>query len=98
MPFRIVSPVVKEPEQLVEISERALFDQKLWKLSRENQGHLIRRIEGYDITEDKYGMSYLYRLQKGRTTTKQGEHSGYSSWAALEAAGRLKKVGDPCTK
>ncbi len=96
--MRIVpKPVESEPEVAVSTTQ-AEFDKKRWKASRENPGHLIKRIDGYDITEDKYGMSYLYRLPKGRTTTAQGEHSGYSNWQALEAAGRLKKVGDPCTK
>lgn len=70
------------------------FDKKLWKLSRERPGFLIRRIDGYDITEDKYGISYLFRLKGGATTTTQGEHSGYYNWLALEAAGRFKKVGE----
>lgn len=94
-PLRLVPQQV--PEQVPASEIKAEFDGKRWKVSRERSGHLIKRIEGYDITEDKYGISYLFRLPKGRTTTKQGEHSGYLNWAALEAAGRLKKVGDLCT-
>lgn len=85
-PFRLVR--TEEPSS-PEI--KAEFDINLWKPSREKSGYVIERISGYDITEDKYGMSYLYRLPKGRTTTDKGEHSGYLNWAALEAAGRFKK-------
>lgn len=86
IPFRRLS--IPEP------SPSHQFDKKLWKASREKPGHLIRRIKGYDITEDKYGISYLFRLPGGATTTNQGEHAGYYNWLALEAAGRLKKVGE----
>lgn len=84
-PFRLVPPQVPEPEI------KAEFDINLWKPSRENPGHVIERIDGYDITEDKYGISYLFRLPGGETTTDKGEHSGYLNWSALEASGRLKK-------
>ncbi len=91
LPLRIVpKPVEPKPEEPTPATQGE-FDINLWKPSRENPGHVIKRIDGYDITEDKYGISYLYRLAGGGTTTEQGEHSGYLNWQALEAAGRLKK-------
>lgn len=97
-PLRPEDPEDQEPPlRVIPGMVEPIYDKKRWKLSREKPGFLIKRIVGYDITEDKYGISYLFRLPKGRTTTDQGEHSGYSNWLALEAAGRLKKVGDPCT-
>ncbi|HMV87941.1 MAG TPA: hypothetical protein PLD20_24455 [Blastocatellia bacterium] len=87
-------PVIPFPKPRLVPPAQASFDKKAWKLSREKPGCLIRRIKGYDITEDKYGISYLYRLPGGATTTQQGEHAGYYNWLALEAAGRLKKVGE----
>lgn len=86
--------VVNFPKLKIVPASVAPYDKKLWKLSREKPGCLIQRISGYDITEDKYGISYLFCLPGGSTTTSQGEHSGYYNWLALEAAGRLQKVGE----
>lgn len=72
------------------------FDRKIWKRSRERPGFLIRRIKGYDISEDKYGVSYLFvtgRQPKKRTSADfaSHEHAGFFNWQALEKIGRLVK-------
>lgn len=75
------------------------FDNKLWKPSRVKPGLLIRRIRGYQISEDEYGVSYLFVIsnRNGRKRTKSNparyEHSGFFNWLALDAAGRTMKVG-----
>lgn len=72
---------------------------KLWKMSRVKPGLLIRRVRGYQISEDEYGVSYLFVVsnRKGRKRTKSDparyEHSGFFNWQALDAAGRTMKAG-----
>lgn len=75
----------------------AYFDLKNWKRSAKNPGHLIRRIKGYDISEDEYGVSYLFvvsrRGGKKRTSanSEKYEHAGFFNWSALITAGLLAK-------
>lgn len=70
-------------------------DRSLWKESREKPGHLIRRIKGYDIVEETYGVKYLYVVDRSPKKTSADftlyEHAGYFTWAALEKAGRVVK-------
>lgn len=71
------------------------YDAKKWKRSRERPGWLIRRIKGYSISEDKYGVSYLFVLSRkpDRTSADMLSYpfAGFFNWVALEDAGRLKK-------
>lgn len=67
-----------------------------WKASAKRPGFLIRRISGYDIAEDEYGVSYLKVIErhpKKKTSADftKYEHAGFFTWAALEACGRLHK-------
>ena len=70
---------------------------KKWKASRTKAGWLIKRIPKYDISEDEYGVSYLFVLtRKPNKKTSADftlyEHAGFFSWDALEASGRLVKA------
>lgn len=72
------------------------FDRKKWKRSRVKKGYLIRRIKGYDISEDEYGVSYLYVITRGpskKTSADFGlyEHAGFMNWATLTNNHRLAK-------
>ena len=74
------------------------FDRKKWKRSRVKSGYLIRRIKGYDISEDEYGVSYLYVIsrQPSKKTSADFslyEHAGFSTWHSLEVSGRLVLEG-----
>jgi hypothetical protein len=67
---------------------------KKWKKSAKREGWLIKRIKGYDIAEDQYGVSYLYvvtRDPKKQTSADCTlyEHAGFFTWKALEVSGRL---------
>lgn len=77
---------------------RYSFDVKQWKLSRFKAGFLIRRIRGYKITEDAYGVSYLGVLQwaPDRTTTDKTRFplAGYSTWEQLAEMDRLRQIED----
>lgn len=80
----------------VTIHSSAFFDDDRWKRSRVRKGYLIARIQGYDIVESEYGVSYL--KVTGRKPKKQTsadfsihEHAGFFTWAALQAGGRLVK-------
>lgn len=64
------------------------FDRKKWKRSRVKKGYLIRRIKGYDISEDEYGVSYLFvvaRKPSKKTSADYGvyEHAGFANWKGL---------------
>lgn len=74
------------------------FDRKRWKRSRVKNGYLIRRIKGYDISEDEYGVSYLYvitRNPKKKTSADFSiyEHAGFFTWHTLEVSGRVVPEG-----
>jgi len=64
-----------------------------WKRSRERVNALIKRIPGYSIVEDRYGVSYLYVLSWSPSRTKVDKNrypcSGYLNWKALETAGLI---------
>ena len=67
-----------------------------WKKSAKRPGALIKRVQGYDIAEDEYGVSYLYvvtRTPKKRTSADfaKYEHAGFFTWKALEMSGKLRK-------
>lgn len=71
-----------------------------WKASRERPGWQIKRIKGYDISENVYGVTYLKVLRrKPRKITNadfcKHPHAGFFPWKALEISGRLLTVGSP---
>jgi hypothetical protein len=69
------------------------YDRNQWKRSAKKPGWLIRRIEGYNISEDEYGVSYLFVLERNpdRVTADWmiGPFAGFFNWQALEDSGRL---------
>jgi hypothetical protein len=75
----------------------AEYDEKRWKLSRikASEGVLIKRIKGYDLVENEYGVAYLKRLggrNKTSADTLTYPFAGFFNWQALAVAGRLSKV------
>ncbi len=72
-----------------------LYDNKIWKRSRVKKGWLIRRIEGYSISETEYGVHYLFVISRkpDRTSGDMTQHplAGFFNWQALQDAGRLVK-------
>lgn len=72
-----------------------VFDNKKWKRSAKKAGYLIKRLAGYSISEDEYGVSYLFVLSRkpDRTSADSLTYplAGFFNWAALETAGRLKR-------
>lgn len=72
-----------------------VYDSKKWKRSAKRAGWLIKRLPGYQISEDEYGVSYLFVLSRkpDRTSADWLTYplAGFFNWAALEASGRLKK-------
>lgn len=100
MPW-VAEPVI-EPAAPIETVLRLIQPKvdpksKEWKKSRKRPGYLIRRIPGYDISEDEYGASYLFVVSRrgGKKSTSadptQYEHAGFFNWATLEVAGRMVK-------
>lgn len=69
-----------------------------WKASRYRPGARIKRISGYKIVEDVYGVSYLYRTgsRPERTQVDRAKYpfSGYQNWQSLATAGLLKEEID----
>ena len=63
---------------------------KGWKKSRVQHGFLIKRIPGYTIVEDSYGVSYLFVLSRkpDRTRVDKSKYpaSGYFNWRGLKHA------------
>jgi len=74
----------------------AEYDNKRWKLSRvkASEGVLIKRIKGYDLVENEYGVAYLKRLGRNQTSADTLTYplAGFFNWQALAVAGRLSKV------
>jgi len=93
------SPVAKA--EVVDIADyrrmvTSLYDESKWKRSRVKTGMLIARIQGYDIVETEYGVSYLWvvtRSPKKRTSadSDQFEHAGFYTWQSLQMCERLVK-------
>ena len=74
----------------------AEYDKKRWKLSRVKtaEGVLIKRIKGYDLVENEYGVAFLKRLGRNQTSADTLTYplAGFFNWQALAASGRLSKV------
>lgn len=91
----------KEAEKRVSRSVNSHSVGDKWKKSRLKKGWLIKRIQGYDIVESEYGVSYLFVVvreskkdSRKKVTTADftiHEHAGFSTWETLKSNGRLKK-------
>lgn len=72
-----------------------VFDNKKWKRSAKKTGYLIKRLAGYSISEDEYGVSYLFVLSRkpDRTSADSLTYplAGFFNWVALASAGRLTR-------
>jgi hypothetical protein len=88
---------VKKSDNVLSInaSRSNEYDVKLWKRSRERAGYLIRRIAGYTIPEDKYGVQYLGVVSRkpDRTSADKSKYpyAGYFNWVSLEKTGLFAK-------
>lgn len=66
-----------------------------WKRSQKRRGWLIKRIGGYNINENLYGVTYLYVLQRHPDKTSANAElypdAGFKNWKSLEQSGLLRK-------